>query len=258
MITKRFFCKNPFLIVFLISHEHMKNKSIFFVFFLLVFMSNYAQEVLLDSLQVTDLKYREDQFYAGVGYNLLANKPKDLSQSGFSTFINVGVIRDFPINEKRNFGFGLGLGYAYNSLNQNMLIGNDITGEREYIILSGSGINYSKNKFEMHLLEFPFEIRWRTSTPLKHDFVRIYFGLKAGYVFATRSVFKSEEGNQGYKNIKDFNAMQYGLTLSAGYNTWNIHLYYGLTPIFEDGTVTSEGDAIKMKSVRIGLIFYFL
>lgn len=236
----------------------MKNKPLLIVFFLLAFINSYAQEDTLDSLKVTDLKYREDQFYAGIGYNLLANKPKDLSQSGFSTFINVGVIRDFPINEKRNFGFGLGLGYAFNSLSQNMLIGEVTERGREYIILSDAEINYSKNKFEMHVLEFPFEIRWRTSTPLKHDFVRIYFGLKAGYVFATKSDFKSEIGNQRYTKIKEFNTMQYGLTLSAGYNTWNIHLYYGLTPIFEDGTQTIEGDNINMRSVRIGLIFYLL
>lgn len=236
----------------------MRNKSVLFIFLFLQLINSHAQEIVLDSLQVTDYKYREDQFYAGVGYNLLSNKPNDLSQSGFSTFISVGVIRDFPINKKRNFGFGLGLGYTFNSLNQNMLIGKNTSGEREYIILSDSEINYSKNKFETHVLEFPFEIRWRTSTPLKHDFLRIYFGLKAGYVFATRSVFKSEEGDQRYKNIKDFNSMQYGLTLSAGYNTWNVHLYYGLTPIFENGTMTAEGDSIEMKSVRIGLIFYFL
>lgn len=236
----------------------MKSKPVLVVFFFLVVMGSFAQEGLLDSLQVTDLKYREDQFYAGAGYNLLANKPQNLSQSGFSTFINVGVIRDFPINEKRNFGFGLGLGYAYNSLNQNMFIGKNDTGEREYIILSDADINYSKNKFETHILEFPFELRWRTSTPLKHDFVRIYLGVKMGYVFATKSVFRGELGNQRYTNIKDFNTMQYGLTLSAGYNTWNIHLYYGLTPIFEEGTMTTDGEAINMKSVRIGLIFYLL
>lgn len=235
----------------------MKSKTLTVVFFL-VFMSHYAQESFLDSLQVTDLNYREDQFYAGVGYNLLAHKPKGLSQSGFSTFINVGVIRDLPINKKRTFGFGIGLGYAFNSLSQNMLIGEDASGNREYVILSDVDINYSKNKFEMHYLELPFEIRWRTSTPLKHDFVRVYFGVKAGYVFATRSVFKSAEGNQRYNNIKEFNALQYGLTLSAGYNTWNIHLYYGLTPIFEDGTVTAEGNDIAMQSIRIGLVFYLL
>ena len=234
----------------------MKRKLLF-IFFLHLGTLVFAQLAVLDSAHV-DNKYRDDQFYAGVGYNLLSNKPKDLSQSGFSSFISVGFIRDFPINEKRNFGFGLGIGYSYNSFNQNMLIGKNDMEESEYVILSNTDINYSKNKFDMHMLEFPFEIRWRNSTPEKYEFVRFYFGVKAGYVFATRSVFRSDEGDQKYNNIDDFNTMQYGLTLGAGYNTWNLHLYYGLNSIFKNETKTSNGEPIDMKMVRIGLIFYLL
>ncbi|HRV54514.1 MAG: porin family protein [Flavobacteriaceae bacterium] len=215
------------------------------------------EDQAVDSLELYKY-YREDQFYVGGGYTLLANKPKNLSQSGFSSFINLGFIRDIPINDKRNFGVGLGLGYALNSVNQNMLIGKGETGEYEYIILSEADINYSKNKFQMHILEVPFEIRWRTSTPLKHEFVRVYLGFKAGYVFATRSVFKNSEGTEKHKGIKDFNSMQYGLTLSAGYNTWNAHIYYGLNPVFENGILTSNGEKINMRTVRIGLMFYLL
>lgn len=235
----------------------MKNNKLLLAFFFLMGLSSYAQEPLLDSVYV-DAKYREDQFYAGVGYNLLANKPNNLSQSGFSTFIQVGIIRDFPINKRRNFGFGLGVGYAFNSFNQNMLIGEDDRGVNDYTILSETNINYSKNRFDTHQLEIPFELRWRTSTAKKYEFLRIYFGLKASYVFGSQSVFKGGTGTLKLKGISDFEKMQYGLTLSVGYNVWNLHLYYGLNPMFKDGTLTTNGEAIDMRVVRIGLIFYLL
>lgn len=218
---------------------------------------NSQEEVTVDSLELYKY-YREDQFYVGGGYTLLGSKPDNLSQSGFSSFINLGFTRDFPTNEKRNFGFGLGLGYALNSVNQNMFISENDTGGFDYIILSEANINYSKNKFQMHVLEVPFEIRWRTSTPLKHEFVRVYFGLKTGYVFATRSVFKNNDGREKHTGLDDFNKMQYGLTLSAGYNTWNAHIYYGLNSIFKNGTVTTNGEKIDMKTIKIGLMFFFL
>jgi len=217
---------------------------------------SFSQEITQDSVFV-DTHYREDQFYVGGGYNLLSKKPTNLSQTGFSSFINMGFIRDFPINDKRNFGFGLGIGYALNSFNQNMFIGKNDLDVMEYVILSETSIDYSKNRFYTHILEFPFEIRWRSSTPEKYKFARVYLGLKTGYVFATRSVFKGDT-KQTYTGIKDFSNMQYGLTLSVGYDTWNAHIYYGLNSIFKNGTVTTNGESVDMKSVRIGLIFYLL
>ena len=217
----------------------------------------FSQEIVQDSAFI-DTKYREDQFYVGGGYNLLSKKPNNLAQTGFSSFINMGFIRDFPVNDRRNFGFGLGIGYTLNSFNQNMLIGKNDIGEMEYVILSETSIDYSKNRFYTHILEIPFEIRWRTSTPEKYNFTRIYFGLKTGYVFGNRSTFKGNNTNQNYSGIKDFNNIQYGLTLSVGYDTWNAHIYYGLNSIFKDGVVTSNDESIDMKSVRIGLIFYLL
>lgn len=217
----------------------------------------FSQELAKDSAFI-DTKYREDQFYVGGGYNLLTRKPNNLAQSGFSSFINMGFIRDFPINDRRNFGFGLGIGYTLNSFNQNMFIGKNDLDETEYIILSEASIDYSKNRFYTHVLEFPVEIRWRTSTPEKYNFARIYLGFRTGYVFANRSVFKATNTKQTYTGIKDFNSMQYGLTLSVGYDTWNAHFYYGLNSIFKNETVTTNDESIDMKSVRIGLIFYLL
>ena len=67
-----------------------------------------------------DSLYREDQFYMSVTYNSLINLPDKVSQNSFSTGIHLGVIRDFPINKRRNLALALGLGYSFNSFNQNI------------------------------------------------------------------------------------------------------------------------------------------
>lgn len=201
-------------------------------------------------------KYREDQFYASVTYNLLNTKPSSVSQSGFSTGFHFGFIRDMPINKDRDFSLGLGIGLSTNSYNQNLFI-DEVNKEYVYGIIDESEINVSKNKFTTYLVEFPFEIRWRTSTTVDYNFWRIYAGVKFGYLLYNSTKFRSEEGRNDLSNIDDFNKFQYGLTMSVGYGTWNFHVYYGLNPIF-DSSAKLDGEAIDLKSVKIGLIFYIL
>ncbi len=217
----------------------------------------WSQEVAIDTTKAIDTKYREDQFYIAVTYNLLADKPNNVSQTGFSSGFHLGYIRDFPLNERRNFGLGIGLGASINTYNHNIYIFENSNGEIEYINLSDEDISYSKNKFSMYLLEMPFEVRWRTSTAEEYKFWRIYTGFKAGYLFASTTKFKGELGNVKNNNIKDFNDFQYGLTFSAGYNTWNFHLYYSLNSIFSKEAQLGE-QAIDMIAVKFGLIFYIL
>ncbi|MDP5081162.1 MAG: PorT family protein [Winogradskyella sp.] len=200
--------------------------------------------------------YREDQFYASVTYNLLNYKPENVSQSGFSSGFHFGFIRDMPINGRRNLAIGLGLGLSSNSYNQNMSI-LQVDNEFEYEVIDESEVNVTKNKFTTYLLEVPLEIRWRTSNATDYNFWRIYTGFKLGYLLYNSSKFLSEGGNQKLSNIEDFNKLQYGLTLSAGYGTWNFHVYYGLNTIFDD-TAKLSGEGIDMSSIKMGLMFYIL
>ena len=66
-----------------------------------------------------DYKYREDQIYINIYYNSLKNTPENFSQNKFSSSLNLGFIRDIPINKNRNFGLGLGLGISSGSYNNN-------------------------------------------------------------------------------------------------------------------------------------------
>ncbi|GAA3601472.1 porin family protein [Flavivirga amylovorans] len=203
-----------------------------------------------------DSLYKEDQFYAGVTYNLLGNMRTDVSQSGFSLGFHLGFIKDMPINKDRNVAIGIGLGYSANSFNHNILINRDNTGAITYSILR-DGNTFIKNKFSSHLIELPIEFRWRTSTATEYNFWRIYTGFKLGYVFAHTTKYRGDLGRIRYTNIEDFNNFQYGLTLSAGYNTWNIFLYYALNPIFSNNANLDERK-IDMNAIKIGLMFYIL
>lgn len=232
-------------------------------FFLTLFLSFFcatiiwSQDIVADSTKVIDPKYREDQFYLAITYNLLGNKPDNVTQTGFSSGFHLGYIRDLPLNERRNFGIGLGLGFSLNSYNHNIYIYENEDGEIEYINLSDSDINYSKNKFSTYLVEMPLEIRWRTSTVEEYKFWRIYTGFKVGYLVASSTKFKGDEGKIKHSNLKDFNDFQYGLTLSAGYNTWNFHVYYSLNSILSKDAKLGE-QAVDMYAIKFGLIFYIL
>ena len=95
------------------------NSRLFLIFFWNSFVCVFAQsstEIVSDSL------YREDQIYVGVTYNAVINLPNGVSQNSFSTGLHLGVIRDFPINKRRNVAIGLGLGYSVNLFNQNIKI----------------------------------------------------------------------------------------------------------------------------------------
>jgi hypothetical protein len=205
--------------------------------------------------EVVDSLYKEDQFYIGVTYNLLIKRPSGVSQSGFSSGFHLGYIKDMPINAKRDIAIGVGLGISSNSFNQNMLIDKDDNSDYTYSVLDDNETSYTKNKFTTYMIEAPIEFRWRTSTPTEYKFWRIYTGFKFGYVLANSSKFVGDSTIK-YNNISDFNKMQYGFTISAGYNTWNIHFYYALNTLFKDAQLDSS--SLDMHAVKIGLMLYLL
>lgn len=231
-------------------------KETLFILVVSIVFVGYSQTQTTEDKTELYKNYREDQFYAGVTYNLLSNKPNDVSQSGFSSGFQFGFIRDMPINERRNLAIGLGLGLSANSYNQNILIsqtGNTIS----YEIYDGNEFNVTKNKFTTYLFEVPLEIRWRTSTPAEYNFWRIYGGIKFGYLLYNQSKFRSDQTNIDVSNNSDFENIQYGLTLSLGYATWNFYVYYGLNPIFNQNA-TLDGETIELSTIKLGLMFYML
>ncbi|WP_165749082.1 porin family protein [Cellulophaga sp. Z1A5H] len=202
-----------------------------------------------------DANYLEDQFYLGVNYNFMLKKPDDVFKRNFSYGLQIGFIKDLPLNDSRTIALGLGLGYAVNSYYSNLIVTNE-NDVISYYAESDASL-YNRSKFELHSIELPFELRWRNSSPTKYKFLRIYSGVKFAYNFSARSKLVTSTERLGFSN-PDLERLQYGLTLNLGYNTFNLHLYYSLSDFLKKDTQLDTGEAIAINSLRVGLIFYIL
>ncbi|WP_298365718.1 porin family protein [uncultured Lutibacter sp.] len=222
-------------------------KKNLFIVFLFSFVIVTAQEEK-DSLKSP---YLEDQLYLSLTYNILTNKPSELSENGFSGGLSFGFIKDVPFNIEGKFGLGLGLGYGYNVFIQNLKIS-----KNNFDTTFELASDYKSNSLRLHSIDIPFELRWRNSTLEKYKFFRVYAGIKASYLFISESVYKDDLESIKVKKISEINKFQYGLTLSAGYSTWNLFIYYGLNPIFKEGNVSDE--PLDLKDFKIGVIFYIM
>lgn len=216
---------------------------------LAVFILSFSVNAQKDSLQLGD-KYAEDQLYISVSYAQFFNQPKAISRSGFSYALSTGFIKDFILNKKGNISIAAGIGYGFDFFNHNLKVEEVSTNT----VFNTSG--NSSNVFKSHNLEFPIEFRWRTSNAIKYDFWRVYGGIK--FLYNLSNSFKTEEGVSivEYKNVSSYNKLQYGLTLSAGFEKYNFNLFYNLTPIFEDATF--NGEQLDTSIIKFGLIFYIL
>jgi hypothetical protein len=202
-----------------------------------------------------DSLYREDQFYAGFHFNLVTKRPSTISQESFSGGINLGFIRDFPLNERRNIALGAGAGWSINTYGQNLFIGKNHDGSTLFRSL-GNDINYSTNRFTTQLVEAPLEFRWRTSTPSAYKFWRIYTGVRLGYVYHFRSRYRDSDQEIIVNDLQELNRFRVGTTFTFGYNTFNFQFYYALNPFFKNAVVDETN--VGLSTLKIGLTFYIL
>jgi hypothetical protein len=221
-------------------------------FILLSFTTLYSQEE--PNFAATDSLYREDQFYFGITYNFLNKKPIGVSQNSFSTGLNLGFLRDFPINKSRTIAIAAGLGFSYNNYKENLIV-DQTNGVINYSTITPGAI-YNKNKLALYFVDLPIELRWRTSTYDSHVFWRIYAGFKFSYLLLSQSRYIDENKSLRVNNNPLLNKFQYGAYMAAGHNSWNLYVYYGLQDIFKDSYLNDQ--PIKINTFNIGLIFYIL
>ncbi len=229
---------------------------------LLINLCNFlgiAQQEKRLAFPEVDSLYREDQIYIGITFNAIGDRPSGITQSGFSGGVHFGVIRDIPFNKRRNFGIGVGLGYSLNTYNHNLIIipGNGANNETVFSTIRNQNA-IDRSRFTTHLVEMPFEFRWRTSTPETYKFWRIYAGLRLGYMHYFKSSFENAEGVVLKENRPDgLERLRLGTSLSFGWNTFNFYLYYSLNSFF-DKSVQIEDQLGGFSVVKLGLMFYIL
>ncbi len=234
-------------------------RHFFLLLTFLIFINSFSQETLpetaIDSTFFTkvDSLYREDQFYFGLTYNLLTELPKGLQQNGFSSGLSAGFLRDMPINKNRTYAIALGAGISYANYQQNLVISQNL-GDNRYDVITAADL--SKGKLEQVFIDIPLELRWRNSTPTSYKFWRIYTGVKFQFLIYDRSKYVGKDIDFTVTNNGDLNKFQYGPYIAVGFNTWNFQAYYGVNSLFNN--VSTNNEAVEMKTLNIGLMFYIL
>lgn len=234
-------------------------RLLFSCLFLVSFFNAFSQEDVKAEVKPAvkiDSLYREDQFFFSVTYNMFTDIPQKFKQNKFSLGLSGGFLRDMPINKTRTVSIAAGLGFSYQNYYQNLTVSKDGAGAAVYNVNSYS--EFVSNRYRQYSVDLPIEFRWRNSTYESTKFWRIYAGVKLSYVFSNTSILDDGENTYRINNNDAINKFQYGPYLSTGYNTWNLYLYYGLSPLFKDGTTTLSGEKLTMKTLNAGLIFYIL
>jgi hypothetical protein len=204
-----------------------------------------------------DSLYREDQFYIGVTYNLILNVPSGVNLRGLSAGVQVGFVRDMPINKRRNIAIAVGAGIAYDQFGENLFIGETTNEKTIFRVLDERDVDFTRNRFNMALVEAPIEFRWRSSTPTNYRFWRVYAGLRVGYAYWYKATFKQDNNSVNQTKIPEFDPLRLSATLSFGYNTFNFFASYTINPFFKDA-VTENGEKVDFRALKVGLMFYIL
>lgn len=206
--------------------------------------------------------YLEDQIFITATYNLIVNTDESITQGGFSNGLLVGYVRDIPLNEQRNFGIGLGIDYSISHIYQNISIKSLDNGSTEFQQMESN--EYIRNKFSLSYVEFPLEIRYRTSTIDEHKFFRAYLGFKVGYRLRSYTKLKTQLNEISYYNQPEFNWWKYGVYLNIGYSSWNFHIDYTLSKVFKNDIFAKPSDSTQdlipmdMNMLNFGLTFYLI
>ena len=228
--------------------------KLLFTFFVLVSFQTVAQDTITPAN--IDTAYREDQFYIGVTYNLPLGLPEGGNIRGLSGGIQLGFLRDMPLNEQRNLAIAIGAGIAVDQFGQNLFIGETPDDQSIFRVLD-ENVAYSRNRFNMAIIEAPVEFRWRTSTATSYKFWRVYTGFRVGYAYYYKATFKQPENAVNQTKIEEFDPLRLSATLSLGYNTFNFFASYSINPFFKDAE-TVAGESFDFRTLKVGLMFYIL
>ena len=202
--------------------------------------------------QVSNIDYKEDQFYLGVSYFMQVKDIDEFKQNGFSGNFQIGFIKDIPIDKMNQKALGIGVGFERNRFTSNIQPSLNSDNQVDYRLVVSRFLE-SKNELNYSSIVFPIELRWRTSTPDRYDFWRIYTGFKV-----KRNYHIDSDPSYGKSLIiKDGRDWTHSIYLNTGFNTWNISLEYDLNSLFE-GKKTDIGNEIDIKFFKIGLVFYIL
>jgi len=200
--------------------------------------------------------YREDQFYLALSYDLVSEVPAAVATRGLIGGVQLGFIRDWPISAQGDWSLGTGVGIGYDRLGQNIIASSSQGTPTWTIEQSPSAIE--ANSLQITALEFPLEIRWRTSDAKTYKFWRVYTGAKWSQHIAARSVFKSSDASETLTDLPQLRSGIWYATLAFGYGTFNAQLQWGLSPLLIGVRDNVTQQSIGFRPIKLGIMFYIL
>ena len=183
---------------------------------------------------------------------LLDSNKEAFMPRGLSRHFQVGFVRDIPLISSGKLAIGLGLGYSFQNYNSNLVRFN-INNERSIFIVNNT-LN-QKSKLSFNFIEFPISLRWRNSSLNDYQFWRVYSGIKCQRNILSKLKYSSGDIINISNEVNNWNKELY---LSFGYNTWNFYFSYGLDQIMKNIRDQYSDKPFKIRSLKIGLIFYLL
>ena len=193
--------------------------------------------------------YREDQIYFGASLLLLNTNQDDLKMRGLSRHFQFGLMRDIPLTKSGKLSSGLGLGISFEKFTTNLIPKENGV----YFFDLDKNINNSLS-VSVKSFEIPISIRWRNSSNLDYAFWRVYGGIKINWNFQIRAT----ENLNFEKTNQDINIFGTNAFVSFGFNTWNFYFSYPLTPVFNSNNMNPDSPSIRIKPIKLGLIFFVL
>ena len=240
----------------LIEVMKFQGRYIIQVFFTLFSVVAVAQEESVTGTPEDEF-YREDQFYFGLNYDLLTDVPDAAATRGLIGGLQFGFIRDWPITSQGNWALGTGIGLAYDRYGQNIVVRSNSIGVPVWTVeQSPSAIE--TNSLQITALEFPLQIRWRTSDAKSYKFWRFYSGVKWSQNILAKTVYQGTEGSETLTDLPGLNKGIWYATFAFGYGTFNAHLQWGLSPLLDQVIDSNTQDPIGLRPVKLGIVFYIL
>lgn len=202
---------------------------------------------ILNGQENKNLNYKEDQIYFNFNFDFQLKSIENYQQNGFSRSFNIGLLKDISLNEKGNKALAFGLGYGFSRLVSNL----DVAENLNFIIQGDSTL---RNRLSYHSIQFPVELRLRTSTLESFAFWRVYLGYRLNYNFSAK--YKPFFGRETeLKNL--VSEFSHCLSLSLGFDSWNIRFETGLSPVIKISSISNNTNNNFYVS-SIGLVFYLL
>lgn len=233
-----------------------QGKYILHVFFALFWVAAAAQEEAFTGAPKNEF-YREDQIYFGFNYDLLSDVPDATAIRGLIGGLQFGFIRDWPLTSQGNFALGTGVGLAYDRYGQNIVVRSN-SNEAQVWTVEQSPSAIETNSLQITALEFPLQIRWRTSDAKSYKFWRLYSGVKWSQHISAKTVYQGTEGSQTLTDLSGLNKGIWYATFSFGYGTFNAHIQWGLSPLLNQVSDSNTQDPIGLRPIKLGIVFYIL